>query len=124
MQRKNTFRSSRLAHEIKRVLSEFLLTDSSIDYDAIDVKKILITDVVVSNDLKYAKIFISHIGDDDNAKYVNFLETRHGQLRHHIAQEIPLRYVPNLAFSPDDSEKYASHIEDLLKVAAGRTSVE
>lgn len=114
-----------MAHEIKRVLSEFLLTNSSVDYDDVDVKKILITDVVVSPDLKYAKIFVSHIGNDgENTKYVDFLETRHGQLRHHIAQEIPLRYVPNLAFFPDDSEKYASHIEDLLKVAAGRTSVE
>lgn len=123
MQKKNTFRSNRLAQEIKRVLSEFLLMDSSADYDEVDAKKVLITDVLVSSDLRYAKVFVSHIGNDmDNTKCVDFLEEHHGQLRHHVAEKISLRYVPDLAFFPDNSEEYAAHIENLLRVASDRSA--
>lgn len=125
MLKKNTFRNSRLAHELKRVLSEFLLMDSSTDYDTVDAKKILVTDVVVSPDLRYAKVFISHIGNDaDNDEYIDFLKNHHGQLRHHVAQKIPLRYVPELVFFVDDSEEYAQHIDSLLKIANKRISTE
>lgn len=122
MQKKSNFRSGRLAHEIKRVLSEFLLMDSSSEYVGIESKNILITDVVVSPDLRYAKIFISNIGNaNGSAMYIEFLKNNHGRLRHHIAQEIPLRYVPDLAFHEDRSGEYAENIEHLLKIAAERT---
>lgn len=124
MQKKTNFRSSRLAHEIKRVLSEFLLTNSFAEYEGIEANKILITDVAVSPDLRYAKVFVSRVGNGSVAEHIKFLQDNHGRLRHCIAQEISLRYVPDLAFHEDKSEEYAESIEHLLKIAAKRISSE
>ena len=122
--KKPNFRSNRLSSEIKQVLSNYLLCGNFIEHEAdIDPKKILIKDVVVSPDLRYAKIFISYMDDKISlSQCVAFLEGYHGQIRHCIAEEIPLRYVPDFAFHEDHSEEYAHNIENLLKVASERIS--
>ena len=122
MHKKVNFRSNRLASEIKRVLSEYLLVES-FDGEEIDPKQILITEVVVSPDLRYAKIFVEHLRDHQlNDLCVEFMEKYHGKLRHHIAESIPLRYVPEIAIHEDTSEVYAANIDRLIKIANQRTS--
>ena len=122
MQKKQNFRSNRLSSEIKQVLSKYLLCGNFIAYGTcIDPKKILIKDVVVSPDLRYAKIFVSYMNNDIAlSDCIAFLEQHHGEMRHLIAEEIPLRYVPDFVFYEDHSEEYAQHIDDLLKIAAKR----
>lgn len=117
MKEKNS-RANRVAEEIKKVISESLIRDEVGCYENVDPRMIVITDVEVSPCLQHAKIFISSIIVDGNEKkYLNFLEIHSNQLRKIIAQNIKLKFIPEIRFFIDNSYAYANRIETLLKAA-------
>jgi ribosome-binding factor A len=79
----------------------------------------LMTSVVavnVTNDLRYAKAYISVMGDDTTKKKaMDGLKSAAGFIRREMSKRVDLRYTPEFIFVLDDSIEHGSHIDKLLK---------
>lgn len=74
-----------------------------------------VTQVAVSPDLRYAKIFVSVLGDEDAKKDTQAgLENASGYIRRELGRRIALRYVPEISFKIDSSIEHGVHISKLL----------
>ena len=84
-----------------------------------------VTEVVVSQDLRSAKVYVSH-QDDEIARreVIAALKRATPYLRGELATRLSLRAVPELLFYYDDSPERAARIEELLQqIAAERDSL-
>jgi ribosome-binding factor A len=85
-----------------------------------------VTEVVVSQDLRSAKVYVSHQDEDvEQREVVAALRRATPYLRGELATRLSLRAVPELLFYYDDSPERAARIEELLQqIAAERNNVE
>jgi ribosome-binding factor A len=105
-------RPKRLGVEIKRELSNFLLTEYGAKIPAMTT----ITEVRLTPDLRQARVYYSVMGaEDDKKKVADFLQKIKGRLRSLIASRITMRFHPSLEFRLDDTLEYAQRIEDLIE---------
>ena len=76
-----------------------------------------VTDVKVTRDLRYAKVFVSIFGKDEEEKNNTFIALKNasGFIRKEIGQRINLRYNPQIIFELDESINYGMHIEKLIQ---------
>lgn len=83
-----------------------------------DTRIPLMTSVVkvsVTNDLRYAKAYISVMGDDETKrKAMEGLKSASGFIRREIGKKIDLRYTPEFIFELDNSIEHGARIEQLL----------
>ena len=112
--RKNSIKYSRMNGEVQREISKIIARDIK------DPRINPMTSVVsvdVTPDLKYAKVFVSIFGKDDEEKNNTFvaLKNASGYIRKEIGQRINLRYNPQIIFELDDSINYGMHIEELIQ---------
>ncbi|MGC8972363.1 MAG: 30S ribosome-binding factor RbfA [bacterium] len=104
-------RSERLSALIREIISEiiFKMKDPR-------VKFVTVTDVAMSKDMRYAKIFISILGDEEEKK-TTFLAIKNatGFIRTELAHKLEIRRIPEISFVLDDSiergVKLANYIE-------------
>lgn len=75
-----------------------------------------VVSVSVTNDLRYAKAYISVMGDDTvKRKAMDGLNSAAGFIRREIGKRVNLRYTPEFIFEADNSIEHGSHIDKLLK---------
>jgi len=76
---------------------------------------ITITGVELTQDLRYAKIFFSVLGqDEDYKRSKEALDSALGFIRKLIAQRVKLRFAPEIAFKEDRSGEYSIRIQGIL----------
>jgi ribosome-binding factor A len=115
-------RSQRVGEQIKKEVSEILRLDLK---DPGLVNLTSVTDVEVSKDLRYAKIFVSVYDEqDEQEKVVKILNKASGFIRSEIGKRIRLRHVPEIEFHLDRSLEYGAHIENVLKSLVSKSGVE
>lgn len=74
-----------------------------------------VTEVVTSPDLKYAKVFISRLGSEEEKKEtLGALVAASGFLRNELAKRLRLRHIPELDFRWDTSIEQGAHILELI----------
>jgi ribosome-binding factor A len=117
-------RSERLEDQIREDLSEMLqreVTDPRLSNGAI----ISITNVALSEDLRYARAYISILGSDEQAREA-FKGIRHatGYLRRGLAQRLTLRFVPELSFELDASLTRGARVLQLLNEIRDETGAK
>jgi len=79
------------------------------------VAQVNLTAVDVAPDLAHAKVFITHLGGQEQAlKSVAALNHAAGFLRHELRDRVLLRQVPVLHFVYDESVERGDNIERLL----------
>jgi ribosome-binding factor A len=104
-------RQQKVQNALKREISDIIqneLKDPRLGF-------VTITGVEISPDLKFAKVFFSVLGkDEDYKKTKQALDSGLGFIRRLIAQRIKLRLVPELMFKEDKSAEYSIRIEELL----------
>ena len=77
------------------------------------LKKVVITDVIVSRDLTSAKIFFSV--DEDSINIVTpLLNKASGFFRSSLSKTLDLRHTPTLSFIYDTAPNTGARIDDLL----------
>lgn len=80
---------------------------------------VTITDVNLSPDLSFAKIFVSVLEDEKANEIIASLNNESKHFRYLLAQEVKLRITPELKFIYDDStvrgQRISSLINDALK---------
>lgn len=104
-------RTDRISEEIKKELS-------SVIRNLKDPRIPMMTSVVnvnVTNDLRYAKAFISVMGSEEEKKdAIKALQAASGFVRREIGSRIKLRCVPEFTFELDTTIEYGAHINKLL----------
>ena len=109
-------RMGRIEGEIRRIVSDII----NYDLKNPDIKGIIsVTGVALSNDLKYANIYVSVFDkkDDDTQMQDNVIKALNkskGHIRSELAKKITMRYTPELTFKLDNSIVYGSHIDEIL----------
>ncbi len=107
-----TSRAERISEEIKRDLMDIIRHDV---HDPRIDSLISITDVVVSGDLSYAKIYVSKIGSDtERSELIEALEKANGFIRTLLSKRLKTRSVPELSFHLDNSMIYGAKIDGIL----------
>lgn len=97
-----------IKHELASVLSQSV-KDPRIGF-------VTITDVRVSDDLKYARVFYSVLGTDEKKEETaKGLETARGFLQRDIANTIKLRFTPHLSFVMDSSLDEGMKIDGIIR---------
>ncbi|MBE5821127.1 MAG: 30S ribosome-binding factor RbfA [Clostridiales bacterium] len=105
-------RMGRIEEEMKRVISNILANDLK---DPRITSLLSVTGVEVSNDLKYANVFISVFdGKDNHESTIKLLNKMKGFVKKELAHKIKLRCIPELTFKLDNSITYGSHIDEIL----------
>lgn len=75
-----------------------------------------ITGVKLSADLKLAKIYFACQGGESGRQAaIEGFQRAHGYVKRMLAQQLGLRYMPELIFLYDESFDYAARIEKVLK---------
>jgi ribosome-binding factor A len=101
----STRRAEKIASVIQREISSLLLEHVN---DPRLAGLLSITQVDVSGDLKYAKIFVSVMGNaSDKEEIRRGLDAATGFFRHELASALTVRQVPEITFHFDDSIEHA-----------------
>jgi len=104
-------RMGRINEEIHREMSSLIRTVK----DPRVTGMVSVTAVEATNDLRYAKIFISVLDKSDVNQVIKGLKSAAGYLRRELGHNLNLRYTPELIFERDDSIDKGAHVLDLLR---------
>ncbi|HEY9787453.1 MAG TPA: 30S ribosome-binding factor RbfA [Candidatus Obscuribacterales bacterium] len=111
-------RSLRVSQSIKRELSDMIRRDLK---DERIGGIVSITDVECSNDCRYAKVFVSVYGEEEQqAKTMEALNDELGFIRGELCRRLQLRFAPEIAFKLDHSLERGAKVSELLgKISRG-----
>lgn len=102
------YRKDRVAEDIKR---EIVALIRELKDPRVKDKMLTVVRVEVSQDLSYAKVFVSSLSGIDDAKLaVKGLESATGLIRHEVGKRLRLRKAPELKFAADDSVEHGMEI--------------
>ena len=77
---------------------------------------VTVTDVVLSEDLRLAKVYISVLGDETQMENsLKGLQRARAFIQKELGSRIRLRYLPVLAFYLDESLAYGANIDRILR---------
>ncbi len=117
-----SLRAEKLREFLKEEVSQIIqqeLKDPRIGF-------VSITDVEVSVDLRYARIFVSVLGDETaKAKSMEGLRSAQRYIRGELGKRMQTRYTPQVTFRLDESIERGTRIVSLLrKVGEGDRRVD
>ncbi len=70
-----------------------------------------VTAVEISPDMRYAKIFVSRLGNDNEKKEtLSALSSASGFIRHELSERMKARRIPELTFKLDDTMEKADRV--------------
>jgi ribosome-binding factor A len=108
---KKTRRTSRVGENVRDALAQILRTD----LQGVDLGWVSISEVEVSPDLHYARVYMTGLKEEETKKAVEELRRLAGQIRHALGKRIHLRYTPELDFRYDETAMRALRVETLLR---------
>jgi ribosome-binding factor A len=77
---------------------------------------VTVTGVEVSPDLKMAKVFVSALGDrESRTSALQGLQHASKYIRRQLAQQLQMRFTPELRFALDESWEHGARIDELLE---------
>ena len=79
-----------------------------------DVKFVTITDVRITNDLSFAKVYFTSL-DEDRKKVTNALNKASSFIRSELCNKVKIRKMPELTFVYDESIDYGKKIEGIIE---------
>ena len=80
-----------------------------------DVGFVTITDVEVSNDHSYAKVYCTFLGKNARAQAgLRALNRAKGFIRSALSQRLSIRRTPELTFVLDTTEEHGRHIDEII----------
>lgn len=106
-------RIGRINEEIQRELADQLrhLKDPRVS----QVGMVSITRVDTTNDLRYARVYVSTLDKSREQDVLKGLKSAAGFLRRELGHTLQLRYTPELQFIADDSIQHGAHILEILR---------
>ena len=113
-------RPERVAELMKREIAGILARDLR---DPRISTMVSVTDVEVSHDLSFARVFVSLLAEgEERERTLAALQRAAGFVRHQLAPRLALREVPDLRFVHDASIERGARVEEILrKIERGET---
>ena len=106
-----SIKQKRLEGTIRKNISDIIqfgLKDPNVGF-------VTITDVQVSNDHSFAKVFVTFLGKDARAQAgLKALNRAKGFIRSELSQRLDIRRTPDLIFVLDETEMKARHIDEII----------
>ncbi len=103
-------RIGRISEEVQRELASLLREVKDPRVSGL----ISITNVDVTPDLRFAKVYVSVLEADRAKDTMKGLKSAGGYLRRELGARLNLRHTPQLDFVLDDSIAYGAHMYELL----------
>jgi ribosome-binding factor A len=105
-------RTYRISEEMKKEISSIIQNELR---DPRLPKMISVMSANVTKDLKYAKVFISVLGSDEEKKHaMDALKSAAGFIRREIGHRMQLRNTPEMLFELDNSIERGVYITKLI----------
>lgn len=80
-----------------------------------DIKFVTVTDVKVTNDLSFAKVYFTVLDNNKKEETLEALKNASGFIRKMLADRIEIRHIPELEFIYDESIEYGNKIEHIIE---------
>ncbi|MBN1412478.1 MAG: 30S ribosome-binding factor RbfA [Spirochaetales bacterium] len=110
----NEIRQKRIESIIKEKISQIILQNKVKD-PRVD-KLISITEVALSRDSKYAKVYVSYFGEKENhGEVVDALNHAAGFIQKTMGKTLQIKSMPKLTFILDNSIEHGFNIIQKLK---------
>ena len=103
----------RIGEEIRHALAALFERDTLRD-PALAGKRITVTEVRPSPDLRHARVYIVPLGGGDTAAVLEGLKRVKPYLRRQLVDRLQIRFLPDLIFAADQSFDEAERIARLL----------
>ena len=104
-------RTQRIQTIIKKNISEiiqFELKNPRIGF-------VTVSDVIVSKDFSYAKVYVSFLGSKYPHQNLEELNKTKGYVRSSLAKKLDIRKTPEITFLLDESYTKSERLEEVLK---------
>lgn len=107
-------RQEKFAKLIQKDLSSIFLEKKSAWFGG---RFITISNVKISPDLGYAKVYLSFLNEKNKEEAMQLMELYNRDIRRELASRIrnQVRKIPELQFYLDDALDYALHMEEVFK---------
>jgi ribosome-binding factor A len=104
-------RMRRVDEAVRMVLSDVIATDIKDPR----VGFVTVTGVKTSPDLRYARVYVSVLGDAEAREAsMEGLRSAHGYMQRRVADELSLKHTPSLSFEYDPSIDHGMRISGIL----------
>ncbi len=103
--------------KMDRLNNTFVEKISEILHDEVkdkDVKFVTITDVRITNDLSFAKVYFTSL-EEDKKKITESLNKASGFIRSALCNKIQIRKMPEIHFVYDESFEYGEKIDNIIE---------
>ena len=104
--------------KIDRIASNFVKEISYILANEIkdsDIRFVTVTDCKVTNDLSFAKVYVTVLNQDKIDETMKALNNAAGFIRKELADRVEVRHIPELTFVYDESIDYGKKIENIIE---------
>lgn len=104
-------RTQRIGEQIQRELADIIRRE----INKPGLGMITVSGVYVSPDLKYARVYITVLGNNEGVEQiVQYLNKMARRLRHYLSQRLTTRTTPSLRFIYDSSIEYGNNLSALI----------
>ena len=107
-------RQLKIGQQIRFLVSSFFIKEDFI-FENFDSKNLTIVDVILSSDLKNAKIFVSTNSISENTLFINELNKKSKLIQRKIASSLTSKFTPKIKFLFDNSFEYSNKINSILE---------
>ena len=101
----------RLEHTFVEQISNIIKTEIKDER----IQFVTITAAKITNDLSFAKIYITILNDNEKDNILKQLNIASNFIERELSKRIQIRKMPNITFVYDDSIEYATRIEKKLE---------
>lgn len=101
----------RLEQDVKVALSNIITYDVK---EPSVTGLISVTDVKITPDQKYAKVYISVFGKQNKEKVIEALKKATGFIKTELGRKVRMRNIPSLQFELDDSIEYGAYMDKVI----------
>jgi ribosome-binding factor A len=106
-------RQRQMEKNLKRVISD--IVRHNLEIEGSDL--LSVTGIDITPDLQKATVYVSHIEDDEAKRdaVIKRLRRQERSIRQALANELPLKHIPDLRFREDESIKRAARLNNIMQ---------
>ena len=105
-----SFKIDRISSNMVKEISYILMTEVKDP----NVKFVTVTDVKVTTDLSYAKVYVTVLNEEYIKETLKALNNAKGFIRNILKDRMDIRNIPELEFVYDESIEYGNKIEKII----------
>lgn len=104
--------------KIERLEHKFAIEISNVIKQEIKDERIqfvTITDVSITNDLSFAKVYVTVLNDSERDSILKVLNKASSFIQYELSKRVDIRKMPSLKFVYDESIEYSNNIEKIIE---------